>query len=126
MFPIIKSKWRGILGLVVMSFSLQLWGQVGVTHPELDPEERYIPCRDCHKTETPEVYEEWYNSLHGIANVRCYQCHGNIEAFQTTPVISKCESCHSDQMKKMNLPTGFSDKNTCWSCHPNHGLRVHE
>jgi hydroxylamine dehydrogenase len=32
-------------------------------------------CIDCHKKESPSIYEQWGNSKHFRANVGCYECH---------------------------------------------------
>ncbi|MFW5906181.1 MAG: multiheme C-type cytochrome [Desulfobia sp.] len=89
-------------------------------HPELSEQDRLIPCQQCHKKVTPEVYKEWYKSDHGIAMVKCYQCHGSFENFRLTPAISACDSCHSDMVEK--CPT----KKPCWGCHTPHKFEEHK
>ena len=32
-------------------------------------------CVDCHKKESPSIYEQWGNSKHFRANVGCFECH---------------------------------------------------
>ncbi len=89
-------------------------------HPELTEQEKLIACSQCHKDVTPEVYEEWYNSVHGIANVKCFQCHGTFEDFHVTPQMKKCEACHAREVE--HSPRGRS----CWDCHPSHRFTVHK
>ncbi len=87
-------------------------------HPELTAEEQYIPCADCHQDATPEVHEQWFDSVHGIAMVKCYQCHGTFETFRVTPPRENCAVCHADMMNKCP-----QDK-TCWQCHIPHGFQA--
>ena len=91
-----------------------------VTHPELTEQEKLIACNQCHKDVTPEIYNEWFNSVHGIANVKCFQCHGTFEDFHVTPQMKKCEACHSREVS--HSPKGRS----CWYCHPSHKFTVHK
>ena len=67
-------------------------------HPEIEEEFLLTPCSQCHKTTTREVYEEWFESTHGIANVKCYQCHGTYENFRKVPEKATCAVCHTGQM----------------------------
>lgn len=102
-----------------------LFAQAKATHPELSEEEQYVACRDCHREVTEDIYQDWYNSVHGIANVRCYQCHGTLEEFYVTPPVFKCASCHSKEVSHMKVPEGLG-KATCWTCHPVHRFQVHK
>ena len=83
-------------------------------HPELSAQEMLVPCSECHQEATPDIYDEWYNSVHGIGMVKCYQCHGTFENMKTQPAASDCMVCHADQIKKCP-----KDKK-CWSCHNAH------
>jgi len=51
---------------------------------ELSAESR--ECIECHKVETPSVYDQWGASKHFRANIGCYECHmaeeGDKDAFQ--------------------------------------------
>lgn len=87
-------------------------------HPELAPEERYIACSECHREATPEVYEEWNSSLHGIGMVKCYQCHGTFENFRVTPQVQNCAVCHE------NTEPHYPENTPCWSCHMPHSFKV--
>ncbi len=84
-------------------------------HPEVA--EQWTACSDCHKTETPEVYQEWHESRHGIAMVKCFQCHGTFETFQK-PTRETCRSCHAKEYEACP-----KDK-TCWECHSAHEFSV--
>jgi len=89
-------------------------------HPKLSPQQKLIACATCHKEVTPNIYKQWYNSGHGLDNVKCFQCHGTYENFRVVPDISTCAACHAKQCAKT-----VSDK-TCWQCHPAHRFTVHK
>ncbi len=89
-------------------------------HPPLSSQEKLTPCSQCHKEATPQIYKEWYSSLHGLDNVKCFQCHGTFEDFHVTPPVMKCEACHAQEVEKMTV------KKACWECHPAHGFKEHK
>ena len=89
-------------------------------HPELSPEEKLQTCRGCHKEATPDIYNQWYNSRHGLDNVRCFQCHGTFENMKRVPDEAVCSVCHSGEFHKK--PAGSS----CWQCHPAHAFHAHK
>lgn len=110
----------GAISMVaLLCLSLSAWAGSGekAEHPELSEQEMYISCADCHKQATPEVEKEWYDSVHGIAMVKCYQCHGTFETFKLTPSKADCATCHTDQLKKC------SKKKECWECHVPHSFK---
>lgn len=88
-------------------------GQTGA-HPPLTTQEQLVACSECHQTATPSVYDEWFQSLHGIAMVKCYQCHGTFENLAVVPNTGSCGACHSGAMEK--CPPG----KLCWECHKAH------
>jgi len=92
---------------------------VPADHPDMTEQETYIPCSECHREETPDVVDQWWNSGHGIATVKCYQCHGTFEEMMLVPAEDTCMVCHEEQMTKLN------DSMTCWQCHPAHGFTGH-
>ena len=87
-------------------------------HPQLSEQEMLIDCAECHKTATPQVEKEWFDSLHGLAMVKCYQCHGTFESFTVTPSKENCAICHADMMKKC------SQEKSCWQCHTPHTFKA--
>ena len=89
-------------------------------HPSLSAQDKLTPCATCHKDVTPDIYKEWYDSVHGIANVKCFQCHGTYEDFATVPKESSCAACHNKEFTKKP-----KDK-ACWSCHPAHHFYIHK
>jgi len=94
--------------------------QQTATHPELTEQEQYIACADCHKTETPEIYEQWFQSGHGIGMVKCYQCHGTYEDLQVVPETANCAVCHSGEFHRTPADS------QCWTCHPAHTFVMHK
>jgi len=83
-------------------------------HPKVSEQEKLIPCFECHKDATPEIVQEWFDSRHGIANVKCYQCHGTFEDMEKVPSDDRCYVCHADA--KNHTEPGKA----CWKCHPAH------
>lgn len=86
-------------------------------HPPLSEQEMLIACQDCHAQKTPQVYQQWYQSGHGIATVKCYQCHGTFEGLQAEPSLDACAVCHSGQW-------AHAEGKTCWQCHPAHAFKA--
>jgi hypothetical protein len=112
-------------GLVLVILALLIFSVPPVTgkpemekHPELTEQEMLIACSDCHKDVSPELEEEWYTSVHGIAMVKCYQCHGTFESFKVTPSRADCAVCHADMLEKCQ-----KDKQ-CWECHIPHSFKA--
>ncbi len=87
-------------------------------HPKLSEQEMLIGCSDCHREATPEIEKEWYNSVHGIAMVKCYQCHGTYETFTVTPTEQNCATCHTNMTEKKH-----SEGKVCWECHVPHSFK---
>lgn len=88
------------------------------SHPELSEQEMLIACSKCHRESTPDIEKEWFDSVHGIAMVKCYQCHGTFETFKLTPTIEDCATCHANMMEKCP-----QDK-PCWECHVPHSFKA--
>lgn len=89
-------------------------------HPEVDFS---ISCKECHKQVTPDVYQDWKASKHGIMNFSCYMCHGDgQEEFYTKPGTERCVSCHSPQ----DVDFSKVAVNNCFDCHKGHTLKFHE
>lgn len=85
-------------------------------HPELTEQEMLTPCSECHKEESPEIYTQWYDSVHGIGQVKCYQCHGTFENMVSVPQNNDCAVCHAGQL-------GDHTKDfACWQCHKAHAF----
>lgn len=93
---------------------------VQAKHPAVSEQEKLMPCFECHKDATPDIYEQWFNSGHGIGNVKCYQCHGTYENLKTVPDMSGCGVCHGGELQR-----NASGKK-CWQCHPAHTFTVHK
>lgn len=122
---------RSIIVLALGTALLVLWSCSGsavpmakpqaveVGHPALDDQDMLIACADCHKEGTPEIYLSWFESGHGIGNVKCYQCHGTYENLSATPPQAACAVCHAAQFE--HSPA----ESTCWQCHPAHTFNVH-
>ena len=109
-----------IIGIWLLSSGNVIKAAEGKGHPELTEQEKLTPCAQCHQEVTPVVYNEWYQSRHGIGNVKCFQCHGTYENFELKPSVSHCASCHAQEVSKAP-----KDK-YCGVCHPAHKFSVHK
>jgi len=111
----------GLMLTILTVFALAVMPAAGqsaqASHPELDEQEMLIDCAECHRDSTPDIEKEWYESLHGIAMVKCYQCHGTFETFKITPSREDCATCHADMLEKCD-----QDK-PCWECHVPHSFK---
>lgn len=116
---VLLSKGLAVL-LVMAGCALAVGAEKKAVHPELQEQERYIACDTCHQENTPELYQEWYDSRHGLAMVKCYQCHGTFETFRITPRRQDCAACHENMLKKCP-----QDK-ACWQCHIPHTFKLQE
>ncbi|MDR2549911.1 MAG: multiheme C-type cytochrome [Desulfobulbus sp.] len=125
----IIGKYRGLFVVLLIALSPCLvWSgpakpaksaaPVKQVHPELSKQEQYIDCAQCHAEATPKVHEEWFASRHGLAMVKCYQCHGTFENFRVTPTRQDCAACHENMLKKCP-----QDK-PCWQCHVPHTFKA--
>jgi hypothetical protein len=94
-------------------------GQIKAQHPPLSEQDKLRPCFECHKDVTPQIYTQWYNSAHGIGNVKCYQCHGTYEDMYKVPAVSNCSMCHAAEAQD------YGDETPCWNCHLNHTFKGH-
>lgn len=109
--------------LLVLLFITGCWSVASATgkngkHPQITEQEKYIACDQCHAETTAELHKEWFDSHHGIAMVKCYQCHGTFETFRVTPRPQDCAACHENMMNKCP-----QDK-ACWQCHIPHTFKT--
>lgn len=111
--------FTGMLVLLLTSALAWAGDSAKDVHPELDEQEKFIACADCHRDVTPDLEEEWYESVHGIAMVKCYQCHGTFETFKVSPGESNCATCHADQIGKK-----IAQGQKCWECHVPHTFTI--
>lgn len=103
-----------VLSLVISVVSVAAGEKTESGHPQLSEQEMLIDCAVCHREATPAVEKEWFDSVHGLAMVKCYQCHGTFEDFSVTPGKQTCAACHADMVRKCP-----QDK-PCWDCHVPH------
>ncbi len=79
-------------------------------------------CMECHKKETPQSYKAWIGSKHGINNVKCGVCHGDVNNYRAYPGKDICIGCHSYQVKHMPAQSLVTN---CSFCHKGHWFTVH-
>jgi hypothetical protein len=109
--------------LLVLLFVVGSWSGASAAqkkkqqHPPLTEQEQLIACDQCHQETTPELHKEWFDSNHGLAMVKCYQCHGTFETFRITPKPQDCAACHENMMHKC------PQNKACWQCHIPHSFK---
>ena len=108
----------GVLAVLIFSVPPATGQNEKDSHPELSEQEMLIDCAQCHQDATPDIEKEWFDSLHGIAMVKCYQCHGTFETFKITPSKADCATCHKDMLEKC------SQEKECWECHVPHSFKA--
>lgn len=99
-------------------------GAEAAAHPELSEQEQLIDCAQCHLEATPEVVKEWYDSVHGIAMIKCYQCHGTFDSFTVSPPRDNCGICHADKLENHAAEQGKAADTPCWECHVPHSFKA--
>ena len=96
--------------LVLITLAL-LPARAGFTLKEMSTQSR--ACAECHKKESPALYEQWGASKHYRGNIGCYECHmavtNEADAFdhygQTISTIvtpKDCGRCHEHEVGEFN------------------------
>ena len=67
--------YRNRIGLTLVIFFLVLFFRTALAYTVPDISAASRKCIDCHKKESPSIYEQWGSSKHFRANVGCYECH---------------------------------------------------
>jgi len=89
-------------------------------HPPVEAEmitEDPLVCLSCHQNQA----KEWEGSAHGLNQVRCFICHGDLEKrFEPKPSPSNCVMCHAEKLEDLKK----AKIKTCFQCHNGHTLVV--
>ena len=96
-----------VIVILAIGSTAMAGGAIGLS--ELSDKSR--ECVDCHKKETPALYQQWGSSKHYRGNVGCYECHtaekGDKDAFMhyemliSTIVSPKdCSRCHEKEVRE--------------------------
>ncbi len=86
-------------------------------------------CYECHKKATPRIAQNWLESKHGVALMKCFVCHGQTDGKGSVPwavvpdVRTVCRKCHEPAMKRMEKNFGMEPD--CYKCHPFHQNSLH-
>lgn len=113
------------LTIVALSSTLVVSG--GIAH--LKAPDDAADCYECHKKATPKIAQDWYESKHGVALMKCFVCHGQPDGKGSVPwavvpdPIAVCQKCHDPAMKRMKEKFGV--KPDCYKCHPFHQNSMH-
>ncbi|HOX57203.1 MAG TPA: multiheme c-type cytochrome [Candidatus Paceibacterota bacterium] len=100
------------LGLAAFALLIaSLPARAGFTLPQLSAQSK--DCAQCHRHESPALYEQWGASKHYRGNIGCYECHmaltNELDAFEhygqmiSTIVTPKdCGRCHEHEVGEFN------------------------
>lgn len=86
-------------------------------------------CYECHKKVTPRVAQNWYESKHGVALMKCFVCHGQPDGKGSIPFMvvpepkAVCRKCHEPAMIRMEKKFGIEPD--CYKCHIFHQNSLH-
>ncbi len=97
-----------VAGVVVASMSAEVRAQA-IGLPEMS--EATMECVECHKKQSPGLYQHWGSSKHYRANVGCYECHAaeksDPDAYRhydrlIATIVSPrdCARCHPREVKE--------------------------
>jgi len=95
----------------------------------LESPETASDCYECHIKATPKIAQDWYESKHGVALVKCFVCHGQPDGKGSVPyavdpdVDTTCRKCHDPSIQRMEATYGLEPK--CNDCHPFHHNSLH-
>lgn len=98
-----------LIGCVMLALVLLAGNASGAGYllAELSPQS--VACIDCHKVESPVIYEQWGDSKHFRGNIGCFECHkaepDDIDAFEhegqmISIIVSPkdCARCHEKEV----------------------------
>lgn len=103
---------RRITWTIIVALTLLAAGSAraaGYLLTEISPESKQ--CIDCHKMQSPAIYEQWGDSKHFRGNIGCYECHKaekeDKDAYEhygksiSTIVSPKdCARCHEKEVEQ--------------------------
>lgn len=99
-----------LLGLSLrLGLSTLSWADGAIALSELSAESK--ECIECHKLESPAIYQQWGSSKHYRGNVACYECHAaqasDKDAFMHYNVLiativspKDCSRCHEKEVRE--------------------------
>ncbi len=99
--------WLGLSLLLALGTTVLADGAIGLS--ELSDESKV--CIECHKKESPSIYDQWGSSKHYRGNVACYECHAaqaddkdahmHYDVLIATIVSPKdCSRCHEREVNE--------------------------
>lgn len=116
-----------LISAICVSFAATVALAEGVNHLKIPDEAG--DCYECHKKATPKIAQDWFESKHGVALLKCFVCHGQPDGKGSVPwsvvpdAASVCRKCHDPAMKRMEAKYGL--KPDCYKCHPFHQNSLH-
>ncbi|MFN3504811.1 MAG: hypothetical protein ACK4Y7_01190 [Caldimicrobium sp.] len=90
-------------------------------HPKIEADlitEDPVVCSKCHSSQ----FQAWEKGLHGLNQVRCFICHGDLEKrFEKISQPSNCIMCHEAKVNDLSKNKEYKN---CFDCHKGHTLEV--
>ena len=78
-----------------------------------------LECSECHIGPA----KAWFESAHGLMNVKCVVCHGSTEVnFSPKPGPGRCRGCHGNRSRMLRRRPEM--KRAVFSCHDQHSLTL--
>ncbi len=104
-------KTNSILLFTAAVIAAPLLASAGFTLAEMSPQSK--ACVDCHKKESPAIYEQWGASKHYRGNIGCFECHMAVEGkpgsfehygqkISTIVTPKDCARCHEHEVAEFN------------------------
>lgn len=91
------------------------------SHPKIGQEmitEDPQVCVSCHEAQA----RDWEKGPHGLNQVRCFICHGDLEKrFERVADSKNCVMCHADKVEDLKKAKKFKN---CFVCHNGHTLET--
>ena len=78
-----------------------------------------LACIECHKSETPGIFNDWANSRHANANITCIDCHLADEADKDISTSHEEEYDKDKKYYELKVPvSAVVTPKDCSRCHP--------
>ncbi len=123
------AKWLALSAVAVLFLSVTATPASAKSIKHLKAPDDAADCYTCHQKVTPRIAQNWYESKHGVALMKCFVCHGQPDGKGSIPfavepdAATVCRKCHEPAMIRMVKK--FGQKPDCYKCHPFHQNSLH-
>ena len=122
-------KWLAFSAAAAFLLTFSATQSLAVSIKHLKAPDDAADCYTCHQKVTPRVAQNWYESKHGVALMKCFVCHGQPDGKGSIPFavvpdpVSVCRKCLEPAMIRMGKKFGVEPN--CYGCHPFHQNSMH-